>query len=400
MSQASNGQSGDRWWVSIDGTAGGPYSRSEIRNLITSGQVTHESFGCLVGERDWKPLNHWLRDDVEPHTKDTPPPPPDAQLPEDSPASKPSSKTSDSPRTWNPIAVAWLGLLFWPTWTGILAAINIKRMGLNLPIWRPLAIGFGAPMLGILVGCAGIDVGFLWGEILFSITPLVAIWNLDLAPQQPVHDAQQAESHEAWTLPVVLGSPLALITIAALGIELLAPLTPVEVVQRLNDASNAQEARKYVTPNLYPTLDDLEELEKLTANEPSAADPTWEFLDEESALDDDNRYFVNYRAQFSATSTDPAQTWQGYFDLRWTEGNWLVEDIMVTSISTAPEGMNSTSFSTLIRWALEDARKNTDLSQMPTEGLLAKFQKYVSENPKILLFLLLAVGGLLWRNRR
>ncbi|MBI1248150.1 DUF4339 domain-containing protein [bacterium] len=400
MSQASDGHSGDRWWVSINRNADGPYSHSEIRDLLASGQVNHESFGCPVGEQDWKPLSHWLHDDVEPRIQGTPPPPPDAQLPEDSPASKPSSKTSDSPRTWNPIAVACLGLLFWPTWTGILAAINIKRMGLDLPIWRPLAIGFGAPILGILVGCAGIDVGLLWGEILFSIIPLVAIWNLDLAPQQPVHDAQQAESHEAWTLPVVLGSPLALITIAALGIELLSPLTPVEVVQRLNDAGNAQEARKYVTPNMYPMLDDLEELEKFTANEPSAADPTWEFLDEESALDDDNRYFVNYRAQFSATSTDPAQTWEGYFDLRLTEGKWLVEDIMVTSLSTVPEGINPTSFSTLIRGALEDARKNTDHSQTPSEGLLANFQKYVQKNPKILLFLLLGIGGLLWRTRR
>jgi hypothetical protein len=50
-------------------------------------------------------------------------------------------------RPWNPVVIAWLGLLFSPVWSGTMAALNGHRLGLRLPLWRPLGIGVGALLL-------------------------------------------------------------------------------------------------------------------------------------------------------------------------------------------------------------------------------------------------------------
>lgn len=110
---------------------------------------------------------------------------------------------------WNPRAIGWLGLAFSPIWAGIMAALNSRRLHTGLPLWRPIAIGIGATILDMLVSAMFGDL-FLIDLILYA-GALGLIWHLDLKPQVPLFETQQAEPRRSarWFLPSLAGCPTA-----------------------------------------------------------------------------------------------------------------------------------------------------------------------------------------------
>src|SRR5205823_6630242 len=123
------------------------------------------------------------------------PPPPPPLAPEAVPLVK--------PKTWNPRTIAWLGLLFSPVWMGIMATINGRRLGIGLPLWRPLLIGIGAPLFDWLVEAVLVDslivhVGLYLGS-------LWSIWYLDLGPQAVALGKQDVDAGQraGWLIPTL-----------------------------------------------------------------------------------------------------------------------------------------------------------------------------------------------------
>ncbi len=86
------------WWISIEGNSTGPFTTSVIRQRIESGEINQQSYVCLFETEEWKPLSEWSGFDGLSLTSPQPPPPPE-------------NITVQQP-AWNPLAIAWLGLLF------------------------------------------------------------------------------------------------------------------------------------------------------------------------------------------------------------------------------------------------------------------------------------------------
>jgi len=190
------------WWISIAGQSQGPFSREDVIQRLRLGTLTQESFICPAGSAKWQRLAdlpefaHSLTPNEE-----IPPPPPDEYL--------------SKPPGWNPLTLAWLGLLFWPSWTGVMTALNTRRLGLDQPIARPLAIGVGADLLSLMVVCSGFNLEIYLDRMLFYVLPLLAIWYLDLAKQRPVYEQRKPTNHTHWMFPLLAGIPLGLLTLIA-----------------------------------------------------------------------------------------------------------------------------------------------------------------------------------------
>lgn len=179
--------SGPEWWLLNQGTPEGPYGEAYVIAGLRTGVIFPQTQACPAGAQEWKPLGEWPAFASVCATLPPPLPPSDSAV-----KRRPS---------WNPYALAWLGLLFWPAWTGIMAALNIRRLGLDQPLWRPLAIGVGSTVAGLSLDCAGLDSIFV-EVVFFMVLPLVAIWHLDLFPQVAAHAAQEGRSQDHWIVPV------------------------------------------------------------------------------------------------------------------------------------------------------------------------------------------------------
>ncbi|MCA9072643.1 MAG: DUF4339 domain-containing protein, partial [Planctomycetaceae bacterium] len=350
-------------------------SEAEIKQQLADGKLQSDAFVCRVGSEDWMRLSE-LPEFGNPKPANgpphTPPPPPDTP-----PAPKPS---------WNPLAITWLGLLFTPMWTGIMAAINIKRLGLSLPLWRPLAIGIGSMVAAILAAIADWTFGTVIDTLIFTVAPLIAIWSLDLEPQMAAHRARHQPTQDHWIGPVLAGSPLALLTIVGWWMTLFAPLEPLEVVKRFEQADTAGEAREYVTSNLFSMVDELKELEKLDPSLSSDEDGEIEHLSDYPADGDDQQYFVEYRAYFPAQSGEPAVRGEGYYHLRQMEGEWKIDDWVVTSVDGQEPESGPISFSVIVSEMLKEAKQNAANQQKPKPSWsLTKLWDRIPTNLKRLL---------------
>ena len=350
------------WWVSIDGKPTGPVSEGEVKQRLANGELRPDTYVCRAGSEEWVRLAECAEfSTASEDSQGTPPPLP----PDHAARTKPS---------WNPLAVAWLGLLFTPAWTGIMAALNARRLGLNLPLWRPLAIGVGTTVVAILAAFAGIEFGAFFDELIFTVAPLVAIYYLDLAPQQKPHAARQPKTQDHWIRPVLAGSPLALLTIVSWWLTLFGPLEPLEVVQRFTDAETPEEAREYVTSNLYQMVDDFKEAERLAPEQFSDDEGEAEYLAEYYDENDSNQYYIDYRWYFPPHGGEPGLTLEGYFHLRWLDGAWKIDDLLVTSLNGQEPDAGAISFSVIVSELLSEVRRTASSEPRSKTGWsLSKF---------------------------
>lgn len=350
------------WWLSNAGKADGPFTSDVLVERIRTRELSPDAYVCKAGTDAWQRLADCPEFAGE--FADTPPPPP----PPDSAISSSARPTSKQDHAWNPFSITLLGILLTPFWSGIMAAINAKRLGVDQPLWRPLTIGIGSQLVALAAGCAGLDLGILWSELIFTLAPLVLLWSFDLSPQYSEYERKGEENAEKWFVPLLAGSPLALMTIVYWGIVLFAPLSPAETVHRLLDASSTNEARKYCTTNMHTLLDGIDELDRITGNTPVDDNFEIDLLDEYYGEYSDNESRVDYRMKTAPTEHDPASTLHGYFYLRWLEGRWQIDDWIITAHSQHPGGIEPVSFSTLLPEMLEEARRQHPQEQTPSLG--------------------------------
>jgi len=71
-------EAGDRWWVSINGQARGPFTENELESLVSRGELTVHSYVCQTGQSAWKQLAD-LAGSSEFRRDWLPPRPPDAR---------------------------------------------------------------------------------------------------------------------------------------------------------------------------------------------------------------------------------------------------------------------------------------------------------------------------------
>jgi hypothetical protein len=138
------------------------------------------------------------------------------------PSAVPPARAGAAP--WNPYAIALLGVFFSPIWVGIMAVLNAGRLGLNLPVWRPLAIGFGSLALAIVVDAVA-DLYLL--DILFYCGALGLLWYFDLQPQCAAYGlhAGKGQPTGGWLIPLLSGAPVAVLVFL---VFIVAPLMPLE----------------------------------------------------------------------------------------------------------------------------------------------------------------------------
>lgn len=349
------------YWVSLDGETTGPLPAPEIVQQVREGNIAPDVYVCQVGSDEWKRLPEFAEfsELVTPAESETalevpaPPPPPDQAV---------SNATSVTNPPWNPVALVWLGFLFWPLWTGVMTAINAKRLGSSEPAWRPLAIGFGSMALSVIVAFSNLGLGTFWEVVLLIVAPLIALWSTDLEGQLPAYEAQRTpSSQDHWIAPVLVGSPLAILMLAGWWAVIFAPLSPREVVERFGEADTIEEAREYVTTNLYRMVDQLKELEKL---QPDSDDPevSYELLDEYYADGDATQCGIDYTMYMPAAEGDPSVTCNGYFHLRLIQDEWKIDDWLITSVN-GQSFDGPVSFSFVAAEMLKEAKR--DASQRP-----------------------------------
>lgn len=349
-----------QYYLVQNGRRAGPFSAAELAQQ----SVERHTLVWANGMKDWqraetiaelRPLFHAL------------PLPPGSAAP--SPSSQIASgyaqrdDSSEKP-AWNPAWIAWLGLLFTPLWTAIMAAVNARRLGMDAPWYRPVGIVAAWIVMDELVAYW---VGESWWYSILSLAAnLFVLWAVDLEPQIQVYRARQRPSAGAWG-PCLAGAPLGLLTILALVIAPLLPLQPRQVCERLMQADSEAEIKKYATPRLWPAMSAALKLDDDTPKE-------FELTNEaEVAAEYGGGHLVGYAAVF--TTPQGKSTMEGELQLIETGDEWKVNEMLVTAIDG--ETLNtpfafSSSYQQVLQAQrtfeagkaakaklMEDARKNT-----------------------------------------
>ncbi len=372
----------------MEGKTDGPLTESEIRQWIADGKLIADAYACALHSQEWNRLPEMepfqdLLELASESESTSPPPPPDSETasasargsnsempssPSQATALQTESITSDAGRdatnpqapgkvaSWNPLAILLLGILFWPVWSGVMAVLNARRLGMNQPLWRPLAIGVGATMLGIVVGCSGFEMNPFVDELIWTGIPLLALWIFDLGPQSERHEELGNHQTAQWMIPLALGAPLGLLTFLGWLLIIFMPLDGREVVQRFLNSPTPSEAREYVTTNMYPLLDDLAELERLDPENEIDDRFHFEMLDSDYLEDSDYRYVVGYRMHVEATVNEPPTTIEGAFLLIWTDDRWKIDDWLVTTINREDAPGGAVPMSLIIKKLVEEER--------------------------------------------
>ena len=305
--------SSPQWWLSKQGIPDGPHSEAYILAGLQTGTISPQTYACPVGGQQWKRLCEWptfaSASPAPPSIPPPPPPPPPAAAP---PVARPA---------WNPRSIAWLGLLFSPIWTGIMATINARRLRSTLPIWRPLAIGVGATALDFLPFDS-----YIFDMVLY-LGAIGLIWFLDLAPQVPMFERGQAENgrQAGWIVPGLLGSPITLLVFFMFVVAPLLPLEPREVCNRFIKASSERELKKYATANMRPVIDALSKLPD------EGRTVEYELTDEGDAPSEVGGYLVGFRMVVSSRQERDVD--DGCFHLVRYDGPWKIEEMYLTAIN-------------------------------------------------------------------
>jgi tetratricopeptide (TPR) repeat protein len=107
-----------------------------------------------------------------------------------------------------------------------MAVLNARRLGLELPIWRPITIALVAYSLDIMFAFLGIG-SYLMSVALFTGAAWL-IWHFDLKPQVQAYGSRATASPDNWHwfLPLVAGGPLSLLVFLAFIVAPMVPAIP------------------------------------------------------------------------------------------------------------------------------------------------------------------------------
>ena len=288
-----------RWYYARAKQKVGPISFEDLQQLVRSGQIGPLDMVWEEGTFKWRTASevHGL-------------------LP-------PWFVSSHSLRKpWNPEAIAWLGVVFTPIWSGILAAMNSRRLGLSTPIARPI---------GCLVGWIAADwfvsvfYTSLWVEVALYLAAAWLIWEVELRHQMRAFEdhVAQGRPRAGWLVPHIAGTPLAVLTFVGFVIVPLQPLEPRDVCERFMRASTTEELKKYTTLRLWPQL---AEFVKIKARK--------ELGGESTAPPEYGGHDVEWR--MLVDGADGQRHFEGIFYLIVAGDEWKIDEIFVTAVNSQP----------------------------------------------------------------
>lgn len=309
-----------RFWILIESLPKGPFTMAEITRDLASGKIQPETLICPVGGNEWRPIKTAFASNSIEEARPT--------VSHQSAPGMPA-KTTQNVGTWNPVAIAWLGLLFSPVWAGIMAAVNGPRLRAGPPPGIPIIIGAGSLALSLANGWLW---DWFWLDVGLYLGAVWLLWIAVLSPQEARYRRQAAESEirpASWTWPVVAGCPIALLVAIAFLISPLLPLEPRQVCERFARADTAKEMSRYTTMKLLPALAAMEAAPKSTNK-----NDQYELLDEGPAPPEVGGYLVNFRYMF-AENGRPIQA-MGCFHLLHVGSGWKIEDMFLTAYNNQP----------------------------------------------------------------
>lgn len=266
-----------------------------------------------------------------------------------------------------------------------MAAVNAGRVGRGADWWVGAAAAVVSIPLGFVPDLVW-DYPSYWLYAAVDLTLVGLLWAVALRPQASAYDAwaeaRPTGPQAGWAVPLVAGSPLALLTVFAYGVAAFIPAEPREVCDRFGHARTAAEAKAYATANFGPAID------ALFLADDEGSEVTFELTDEAPAPPDIGGYLVAYRSIVpSDVPGGPAVHLDGVFHLVDFGGEWKIEDVYVTAI----DGRE------LDRW-ISFARDYRQFLPAPAAaanpgggGVLALFAKF-QEHPKLVFGLLMLIG--------
>lgn len=144
------------FWLLTGDTPAGPFPLAISHEKLAAKEITWETRACPVGAANWLPLR------PAPGVGPTdlvaqpiaPGPTADGPLPIARLLAEVPQPAARERRPWNPVAIAWLGLLFTAVWAGMMAALNNRRLGRPRPTWLGPAIGIGCTALDLVADAA------------------------------------------------------------------------------------------------------------------------------------------------------------------------------------------------------------------------------------------------------
>ncbi len=339
----------DRYWLMMGETPYGPVEAAEIHARLATGEVSWQTLACPLGSSTWLPLVRIPG--IGPPVQSPPseglqltPPEPRSQPSQVPPSALPVEGIVLSPRRscfgdapgpseqprlpgpWNPVALAWWGLLFTPVWAGIMAAVNGKRLGSPRPAWIPLVIGLGC--FGLYVAEEALIDSYILSVMLYLVGLLV-LCGAVLQPQCELFTRWQTGSSGStagWVWPVLGGAPLALLAFGALVVGPLLPLEPREVCERFGRARTAKEAQAYCTLNMQPFLEAA-----FRQQQSSDSKDSFEFKQEGDAPAEMGGYLVGFRGLFYFPEKRRQTQIDGVFHLIKSSG-WKIEDMYLVAV--------------------------------------------------------------------
>jgi hypothetical protein len=232
----------DRWWLARNGKAVGPYPQGELERGLRFGEVNPSEAACPEGGTLWKPLRDW---------------PAFASLLGLQTLNPPSPLMPLSKGAWNPRSIALLGIICSPLWAGGMAAMNARRLGNGLSIWRPILIALGGFVLtGVIDAC--FSTTYFWTPWSLTLTiyliTLYLLWRLSLSRQWVPYTHRTQKSQAKWVWPGIIAAPLAIYVFLVFVASPFSPLEPREVAQRCLEAKELATCERYSTPRLWPAM--------------------------------------------------------------------------------------------------------------------------------------------------
>jgi len=330
------------WWVVESGETTGPHSVEWMRSRIESGMIQATTQVCPVGTDEWRPAIRWPEFATAQFVERPTPP---------------ASATQGTTLVRNPRTIAWLGLLFTPIWSGIMAAINGRRIGLAQQLWTPLVIGFGWLITDIIVET------FIWNSFLAFLILLGAanwlLWHFVLEEQVASYEGESWRRSPQWLVPALAGVPLVLIPLLDVY-DSLRPLDPREVCEQFLAEDRVEDTRPIVTTNMYPLLEQFKRIEALSKQLPDTDDDVdyelIELTDEAEASPEIGGYLVGCRLYFPGDDGD-SHRMNGFFHLVDYSGDWKIDGWYFTDLDdeTVDGGTASmTDFLALVANSMQD----------------------------------------------
>lgn len=205
--------------------------------------------------------------------------------------------------------------------------MNARRLRLTVPLWRPVAIGVGSVVLS-LIQSSLIDSYLL--DLMLYLGAIALIGYLDLLPQIEVYRQHVSQGGLAgnWTVPSLLGAPLAFAVFLGFLVSPFLPLNPSQVCEKFMLASSEKEMKKYTTTNLWPALPTLA---KSAASNDSGA---IELTEQGPAPVEVGGYLVAYRVVLIENGQHDSI--EVVFHLVDRQGDWKIEELYYTAVNRQP----------------------------------------------------------------